>query len=250
MAKVPSLNPNSTVYIMLTKAETLSIIAASIQGAIFLIGLCIQVKTYFVLKKEKPLAWKIYMLHGIVMLIHYPFLVSFQTVTEFVNPLSDLTGNWVCHIAFFIRMFGVTAVYTHSFIIAIIKHTFIVHHKSVRQFGQGKAEETFFQGYIVFLTINAFALSLRPGWTEMFSENHGCYGYDDGTTNITAPAYHAFSRVVLCMSDDAPGEDTGHYIIYVVTQCYCFLQTVGGVICWCNLAEAFLYYSIFAYISR
>ena len=99
---------------MVTRSQTIAIVVASVQGIIILIGICLQIKTYFVLRKEKDLGWKIYIFHGIVMLFSASFGIFFETTTEFVTPLSDFTGNWFCNIAYFMKCLSFSTIPTHS----------------------------------------------------------------------------------------------------------------------------------------
>ena len=232
---------------MLTTSQKIAIVVASFQGIIILIGLCLQIKTYSVLKKEKNRGWKLYISHGIVMLVTVSFGAFFETITDFVTPLSDLTGDWLCDMAFFMKCLYST-IPMHSFIIAVLKYVFIVHHHRVVRYGKDKTEETFFWVSIVLQIIHVVAFYLRPGIIELFPEYHGCYGRQ--MTHFTAPTSRAFSHLLFCELDDVPFEGTGHYIIYVVTQGYCFSQFVVNVIVSCNLVEPFIYYGIFSYISR
>ena len=98
---------NQEVYIMLTASETTSIIITTLQCAVIILGICLQIKTYFGLKKGKDLAWRIYIFHGVVAVIYFICCAFLQSVADFLSPLSDFTGTWFCHIAYLIKCFNI-----------------------------------------------------------------------------------------------------------------------------------------------
>ena len=232
---------------MLTQSQTISIIVTSVQSVIIIIGFCLQIKTYFVVRKEKDLTGNIYIFHGAVMVIYFTCCVFLQGITEFIT-LEDYTGIWFCYIASFIKCIGNVNVCSHSLCVAVVKYIFIINHEQVLQFGEMKARKMFFYGYVAFTATVSISFYYRPGWEELYPEFYRCYhGNFLGNTITKKDSFN----LVFCELNELDDTVVGSkYIIYLITQFYCFIQFILGSMLVCNFVESFFYFGIFRHIQR
>ena len=231
---------------MMSAEEAISITVTTIQGIIFLVGFYLQIKTFLVVEKERELAWKLYISHGVVILIYYPSCMFMQaTATHLLYPLADVTGDWLCHMMSFLKIHGITVMYTHSIAIAIFRFIFVVHRQDVAEWGKRKVEEICFWLIAGLQILISLSLFTNPNTLDVLghTEYSACFGIAKGKRIGMADYYS-------CGFGQLPPEGPFGSFINTTTACFCVLETIILLLANCNLPEGYLYYKIFQCIYR
>ena len=230
---------------MLAEEQT-SIAFTTIQCILFIIGLYLQIRTFSVVRREEGLTWEMYIIHGIIMLIHYPLSIFMQSAEQFLYPLSQFTGVWFCHVAYFVKLFGIGHTYTYSLVIAILMYIFVVHKEKIDAFGKQKAKKVFLSLYMLMLMLLGIAVFANTIFLNGYVEYLACFGTDKEKKDRSIVDY----IVGFCAFKPMQPNGLLQYFIYVTTECVCVFHSIMFWLCYCNLLEAFFYYKIFQFIYR
>jgi len=226
--------------------ESISITFTTIQGIILLLGFYLQIRTFLIVRKDRDLTWKLYISYGVVVLIYYASCIFTQAAaTHLSHPLADVTGDWLCHMLSFLKIFGMTIMYSHSFAIAIFKYIFVVHRRGVDQYGKKKVERICFCLILSVQIMMAITAFTNPNFLDVLGhmEYSACFGIDRGHQRQIADYYSCgFERL-------PPNTPFGSFI-NITTDCFCVLEVIIGLTGLCNLPEGYIYYKIFQCIYR
>ena len=88
---------------MLSAEDEITIAFTIVQTIVFIVGFYLQIRTFLVAQSEQDLTRRLYMSHGIVLLIYYPSCTFMKTSAQFLYPMSDFTGVWFCHLSSFLK---------------------------------------------------------------------------------------------------------------------------------------------------
>ena len=229
---------------MMLETEIISIVCTTIHSILLAIGFYLQIRTFLVVTKEKDLTWKLYVLHGVIILVYYPSCVFVQVAADFIYPLSHFTGGvWFCYAASFVKIFGTVHIFTHSLVIAISRYIFIVYRQKVDRFGKERAQAIFFWCSLFMEVL--VTLSYCPEASRVLNahvEYSACFGTDKEEKK------DLMVYLFFCGFESGPA-DLG-YFIFITTECVCVLQSIVTWFSVCNFPEAFLYYKLFQFIHR
>ena len=95
------------------------------------------------MKKDNSILTDITKLQACTIMTEMPIRLIFVTLTDFIHPLKDVSGKWVCISYWFFEKFVIQIVSFHSLAVALLRYSFIVHDKSVVGFGKEKLKTLF-----------------------------------------------------------------------------------------------------------
>ena len=72
-------------------------------------------------KKEKGLVNDVTQFYCIVMITNYPTWLLFVTMTDFLHPLKDIMGQWICSLMRIVFYMNFNVVIFHSFFVAFMR---------------------------------------------------------------------------------------------------------------------------------
>ena len=231
----------------MSSEEAIFITFTVIQGIIFLVGFYLQIRTFLIVRKDRDLTWKLYISYGVVVLIYYPSCIFTQAAaTHLSHPLADVTGDWLCHMLSFLKIFGMTIMYSHSFAIGIFKYIFVVHRRGVDQYGKKKVERICFCLILSVQIMMAITAFTNPNFLDVLGhmEYSACIGIDNELKQKAAVHYF------YCRFEPLPPNAQFGSFINVMTECYCVFQSILSLFVNCNLPEGYFYYKIFQCIYR
>jgi hypothetical protein len=110
---------------------------------IILVGEYVQVKVLKLFKRESSIVNNVLKLVSYVQMGYWPLFMLFETSTDFIHPLRDVIGTWYCVAGFFIITYGMTLIVFHSFVVGLMRYTFVVHDTRVANFGKDRAKRFF-----------------------------------------------------------------------------------------------------------
>ena len=212
-----------------------------------ILGQLVLYKLFKMVRKENGLVNEVTQFYCIVMITTYPTLLLFETITDFIHPLKNIMGQWVCSLmrVVFYTIFNV--VIFQSFVVALMRYCFIVHEEKVKSFGKKKTKN-------VFLFLNTFFPCLFIVWgfiqneeLDAFKWINSCYAIDHKVflaelINET-PGKHLF-----CVFDKIDGKY--EYMLTLISYISCMTKQVILILFGMNVFEGLIYYKIFSHITR
>ena len=216
-----------------------SILGFSILLIVFAIGVFLQIKIIKALKQDRTTSWEIQLIHSIVMLLHFSFVIIFEITIHSIRSLDGYLRKWVCSATFFLRIVGATEIICHSLIISFYKYIFIVHH----DIGIDRMKKILCFVYLLFPVCSSLGYIFRPN-IRAFNSLHNC-GVQPVETKVNIPRQ-------LFMCGVVNHEDDGGYhdLMNIVTGGVCSIQTIIFMLIYLNILEIFLYIGIFRHMKR
>ena len=209
-----------------------------------ILGELVVFKLFKMVRKEKGLVNDVTQFYCIVMITTYPSWLLFVTMTDFLYPLKDIMGQWICSFMRIIFYMNFNVVIFHSFIVALMRYFFIVHEEKVKNFGKQKTKN-------IFLFLIIFVPILLIVWG--FIENQA-FGFVIALNRCYAVEYKVFlvelttGKNLFCIFQTIDGKYG--YILSVVRHITCITKVVIVMLVGMNITEGFLYYKIFSHITR
>ena len=75
------------------------------------------IRLFKMVRKEKGLVNEVTQFYCITAMIHHPMWLFLITITDFLHPLKDIIGLWVCRLSRIIAYYQFNVTIFHSFII-------------------------------------------------------------------------------------------------------------------------------------
>ena len=222
----------------------ISYLAIEIILAVF--SVFIQIKVFCLAKKEQGILREVTQIYLLSCLICLPFML-FVHATDFIHPLNEIFGQWICTLMRFTLYLQINIVTYHSFVVAMLRYCFIVQEEKVQRYGKEKTKK-------LFIVSSILIPLLIVGWG--FIENseidpvryiNRCNGIDHkfflaSTTNLNP--YISLNLI------NSNSEDLFGKFLEIIKTTSFILKTFFNVLLALNLTEGFLYYKIFSHINR
>ena len=209
-----------------------------------ILGEIVLCKLFKMVRKENGLVNEVTQFYCIVMITTYPTLLLFETVTDFIHPLKDIIGQWICSLMRVIFYMQFNVVIFHSFFVALMRYCFIVHEGKVKSFGKEKTKN-------IFLFLTVFFPILLIVWGFILNQE---IDIDDGINSCFEVGHKVFlaelttGKNLFCVFDKIDGRYG--YILSVIQEIICMIKQVILIVFGMNLFEGLLYYKIFSHMTR
>ena len=210
---------------------------------VFAIGVFLQIKIIKAVRQDRTTAWEIQLSHSIVMLVHFSFVIVFESSIHFIPDLNEYLENWVCSVIFLLRMVGAGEIMCHSLTISFYKYIFIVHHNMVVDIGIDRIKTILRFVYLLLPIGGALSYIFRPNF-HAFKSIHNC-GANPVKTEVDIP-----NRLFMCGTGGLESDDGYDYFINFLTGIFCSIQTIISMLIYLNILEVFFYIGIFRHIKR
>ena len=215
-----------------------------------MIGLCLQVKKMKRVKQEKGFTWELEIYYSVVCISFFSFSL-FIEIFEMLIPQDCKSNQLVlCKLAWFIKTWGVNAIYLHSLSISLCKYIVIVRYKGLKSWK--KNAKRFVISLIIVYPIVWTALGLISSGGILISRN------DFITSSISlcagpdlngAPSKPSI-RSFFCGFNENGNQSNKSTFIFLTTEFFCFFQSLITLVVNMNVLEAFLYFKIFQSMNR
>ena len=227
----------------------ISFIFVLIMSLILLVGIYLHIKIFVGLKKENSIQQNVTMIFVVAQMIMWPVLVSLITLTNFIHPLNELIGQWICTTTWFLSYYLCNVISSHSFLVALMRYFFIVHSKKVQSWGKEKFKRLF-----LFLTVfipllitvckasDGSELDAMSFFNKCYGKHHEVFLLETSTINIFKKTF--------CEMEKYNDGDLYSYFIALVKQFWCATSLVTMLIVGSNLSEALIYYRLFSHMNR
>ena len=199
-------------------------------------------------KRSKPIGRKGNVIEPIMQpfckfqIIYWPyFLLYFWIHLNGIIP-SSLINGWWCIVIFVTIVIGRIYISSISFFVALVRYVYIVHRETASQWDYERVGKFFKIGSVVFpTTLGTIRLFVYPNTTyqngDKFQNCVAFYLGINNTSNLTIPKGYPYAWTLEYIPEKIlDGIDVGHRAILLVIVL--------------NIAEAFLYLSIYRQIKR
>ena len=210
---------------------------------IFAIGLFLQFKIIKGSMQDRTTGWEINLSHTIVMLVHFSFVIVFESAIHMIPDLNEYLENWVCSAIFLLRMVGAGEIMCHSLTISFYKYIFIVHHNMVVDIGIDRMKTILRLVYLLIPIGGALSYIFRPNF-HAFKSIHNC-GAHPVKTEVDIP-----NRLFMCGTGGLESDDGYDYFMNFLTGIFCSIQTIISMLIYLNILEVFFYIGIFRHMKR
>ena len=224
-------------------ATAISLFAARFLLLVF--GELSQIRLFKMVRREKGLVDEVTQFYCMTAMACYPIFFGLATITDFIHPLNEIIGQWVCIMGRIVVWFHFNVSIFHSFAVAILRYIFIVHEEKVKRFGKQKTKSIF-----LYLTIFFPITLIVWGFVEnqeidqfMFIDR--CYGIDH---KVFLAESTTTGKNLFCVFSDIAG--SFGYIINIIRTITCFTKAVIAFVLGMNFSEALIYYKIFSHMTR
>ena len=218
---------------------------------ILILGIFLNIKVLSLIKRETSVVNDVTKVATYAQMIFWSTFVFFTTVTDFVHPLNEILGQWVCEFGWFITYFFTNIFTLHSFLVAMMRYCFIVHNdKFEKGFRKQKTKR-------VFLFLSLFIPLLMVIWgsisrseLDILSYINKCNGKHHNVFLIETSTVDVLKRN-FCEFDsyDSPNFPFGQ-IIDAIKRVSCIARTTVLVLMVLNFTEIVIYYKIFSHMIR
>ena len=224
-------------------SDIVTLAGLGILPIIFAIGVYLQFKIIKGSMQDRTTAWEINLSHSIVMLVHFSFVIIFESAIYFIPDLNEYLENWVCSAIFLLRMLGAGEIMCHSLIISFYKYIFIVHHNVVVEIGIDRMKSILRFAYLLLPIGGSLTYIFRPNF-HAFKSIHNC-GAQTVKTEVDIP-----TRLFMCGTGRLESDDGYGYVMNFLTGIFCSIQTIISMLIYLNILEVFFYIGIFRHMKR
>ena len=154
----------------------LAIVYFFIKATIVILGEYVHIQILKFLKHETCVVKDVLKTFLYLQMMYWPAKVVFETTTEFMYPLRTIIGKWYCDLGFLWLVFGMTLIVFHSFIVSLMRYTFVVHHQKTLKYGIEEMKNLFYWiAILVPFVITIWGFIARRQISSVTTLNK-CYG--------------------------------------------------------------------------
>ena len=236
-----------------TRYTTSDVSMSIIVCCIYVIGAFFHMKIIKVCKRDKEVGWKLNIFDSCYKIFHYGILILMNAINYTITDLHNYTGEWLCYTYKAINIYGISSIIGHSFVIALMKYTIIVHSLKVRAIGQEKVQTIFFWIHAFYpIYINAVFSIVRPEYFIIYDGipvANRCLGLSDVTSsqggNRSATKLHD-----ICEIEEPTYKNSVEYVVYLGRTSICWFNITFVYLNAWNIIECLVYAYIFRFMSR
>ena len=235
------------LYYQPLQTPTLAVVYLILKSIIIIAGEYIHIRILNFFRHENFLVNDLLKLFLYVQMFYWPVVVLFKASTDFVYPLQEIGGEWVCNFGWWWIILGMTIIFFHSFMVGLLRYLFVVHNKWINSFGKERVKRAFLWASIlipIFCTIWRFYS--RPELSAISSLNK-CKG-------ITHKAFlienriHKTAQIPFC--GFGKYDEDGGEIIAILKMTACTLNCVILAIMGLNLIEGLFYWKTVKHANK
>ena len=233
--------------------STTSIVECAIFGALFIIGVFLQVKIIAALKRDQAIAWEMNLAHSVVMICHWSFKLLIMFVNYIQPMFYELSGRWFCYLELAVRSFGIFVILFHSLYISIHKYIFVIYNETVNRIGDHKIKGRLLWAYSIVLVVWVSSHTARGhfsafGITSTCSVPHTSltdYGF-----SVEEPIENWTSHTFVCGIHESEQKNVLNVAVNKLINFLCSIQNIATFVIALNVLEIFFYSSIFRHMNR
>ena len=206
---------------------------------IIVCGEYLHFKILQLLKQECCLVKSVLQAFMYIQMVFWPIDLAFNASVDFMYPMWQIVGSWYCELGFIWKLYGFTFVVFHSLITGLMRYVFVVHFKSVRNFGKEEMKTLFYWTSLLLpflITIWAF---LDRKEISTFSSIDKCNGILHKSF-LREHTIDSTAKRNLCFLEK-PDEHENMYL-FTIKKTSCTIRAMLFIIMGSNILEGVLYW--------
>ena len=218
-----------------------------IVGLILLfIGETLQFRLLKMVKSENGLVNEVTQIYSISAIIMNPVIGVFVTFTDFVHPLNEVFGQWFCSIGRLLTYLNINIVIFHSFIVALMRYSFIVHEEKVQNYGKETSKRFFAILSILIPVLMVTWGVIENSELDALLAIDRCYGID----HKVFMAKNDINYRLDCVFEPSDAEGMYGLVVDNLRQIMCISKAILTVLMGFNFTEGLIYFKIICHIRR
>ena len=207
-------------------------------------------RVLYVLKRDNGVLSDITKLQAYANIIIVPFRLTFITLTDFMHPLNEVFGQWICSCYWVLRKISGQMVVYHSFLVALLRFIFIAHNEKVIKYGKEK-----FKNWFWYLSIGIPIFTLLWISTDLIeldtdTQINRCNGADHKMFLIRSMSSFGLIKANFENFPNFETNDELAKVLAVIRRVSKLAQRLWMIFLGSNIAEGFIYYKLIKHMRR
>jgi hypothetical protein len=219
----------------------LAIVFFFIKSILIILGEYLHYKVLVLMKEENGIVKNVARLFVLAQMIFYPHMLIMMTLTDFIHPVAEVFGRWICISYQFSFHFLVGIIMSYSFVAALMRYFFILHQPKVGKYGKEKVKKFFLFLMIFNATLMTAWIGIEGPETTGVSYIDKCYGIHHKAFLLKTPILKIFSY------DSASSYENVLKIIKSVSR---IIRLTVTFVIGLNISEGLIYFRILYYMNR
>ena len=222
-----------------------------IRVPLVILGEVLYVKQLALIKRETSVVNDVCKLLAYFQMIFWPIWLLFTTATDFLHPLGELAGPWLCDVGWFFIHFCWNVIAFNSFIVAFMRYCFVVHNEKFDKGDRKKRVKRVF--FIIHIFIPLFMIvwnGIEGSNLDVLSFINKCRGRHHQVFLIETSTLNIFKRNFCEFNNyDGTAGLFGEFNA-IFWRISCLSRTAIKLIVASNSTEAIIYYLTLSHIAR
>ena len=207
-------------------------------------------RVLYVLKRDNGVLSDITKLQAYSNMIVTPFRLVFITLTDFMHPLNEVFGQWICSSYWVLIKICTQMMLNHSLLVAILRFIFIVHNEKVIEYGKEK-----FKNWFWYLSIGIPIFTLLWVSTDLRKLDNDahlnrCNGADHKMFLIKSWSSFGLINKNFESIENFQTNDIFAKVFAVIRRVSKLAQRLWVIFFGSNIAEGFIYYKLIQHMRR
>ena len=209
----------------------------AIEMVVFVFAGFIQIKVLGMAKREQSLLKEVTQIYSLSSLICLPFVLS-DFATDFIHPLNEIFGQWICTLMRFRLYLQIYMVMYHSFVVAMMRYLFIVQEKKVQKYGKEKTKKLFMASSALIPMLIVVWGFIENSEIDPIQRINRCNGIDHKFFLINTANHNPYFSLNLITSNPEGFFDR---LVEIIKKTAFILKALLSVLMALNIAECFLH---------
>lgn len=202
-----------------------------------------------IIKKDTSILTDVAKLQAYTIMMTLPIRLIFITLTDFIHPLNEILGQWVCSIYWFEEKISTQMVLCHSLVVALLRYVFIVHDKNVSVIGKEKLKKLFWYLSICVPTLTLLWVATDLEDLDTSPWINRCNGNDHKKFLLQSWSSLGFIKTNFHIQND---QMIGYKekVFIVLRKISKIAQRLWMIILSSNIGEGIIYYKVIKHMIR
>ena len=240
---------NIDLYQQPVEEPSIAMIFFAVRCVIVIMAELCNYRVLVMMKKDRSILNTITKLQAYTIMVSMPIKLIFVTLTDFIHPLNEILGKWICISFWFEENISTQIIASHSLMVVLLRYTFIVHNTKVIEFGKAKLEKLFWNVSIIVpvLTVLWVASDLQ----DAIPSNHinRCNGMDHKMFLIRSWSSLGLIGTNFHLPNDQIN-DKLDILFAIMRKLSRIGHRIWRVFLGSNIAEGVIYFKLFRHMTR
>ena len=229
------------LYYQPLQVPEVAIVFFFIKSILIFLGEYLHYKVLVLMKEENGIVKNVARMFVLTQMVFYPFLLIMMTLTDFIHPVSEVFGQWICIFFQFSFHFLTNIIGSYSFVAALMRYFFILHQPKVGKIGKEKVKKFFLFFMIFIATLMTVWIGIERPQNSNMSFINKCYGKHHNAFLLETASLNYFS-------DDL--ESSYGHVSKIIKRVSRIIRLTVTFVIGLNISEGLLYFRILYYMNK